>query len=141
MKIKIFAFITLLICCLTLHAQGVSYNQEFQVNTYTYGDQMNPNVSYLLNGGFVVCWHDWVPDSSVGNIYGQLFNGNGSKHGTEFQVNTYTKDDQALACVSAISNDKFIVCWQSYGQDGNHQGIFGQIFYNDGLKYLIFTHK
>ncbi len=30
---------------------------EFQVNSYTVGDQVSPSVASLADGGFVVAWH------------------------------------------------------------------------------------
>ena len=118
---------------LTLKAQGVSYNQEFQVNTYTQSGQLYPSVSSLVDGGFVVCWQSSGQDGGDSGIYGQLFNSDGSRRGTEFQVNTYTNDTQSSPSVSSLIDGGFVVCWQSHGQDGSDYGIYGKYY----LKEII----
>jgi len=59
-----------------------------------------------------------------------------TKMGTEFQVNTYTTSDQRYPSVAGLSNGKFVVTWQSYGQDSSYDGIFGQLFEADSTRYL-----
>jgi hypothetical protein len=58
--------------------------------------------------------------------------------GSEFQVNTYTTDDQrpgvAGHVVAADANGNFVVVWQSLGQDGSGTGIFGQRFDASGAR-------
>jgi len=48
--------------------------------------------------------------------------------GNEFQVNTYTTDDQVLSAVAMQSSGSFVVVWGSNGQDGSLYGVFGQRF-------------
>ena len=47
-------------------------------------------------------------------------------YGQEFQINSYTDNMQQNAAVSAFENGDVIVCWESYGQDSDEWGIFGQ---------------
>ena len=54
--------------------------------------------------------------------------------GEEFQVNTYTDDDQSNPSVAELSGGGFVVTWSSYGQDGSEMGIYGQIFDSAGSK-------
>src|SRR5262249_61340440 len=44
----------------------------------------------------------------------------------EFQVNTYTTNDQALPSGAVIPDGHFVVAWQSFGEDGSGGGIFAQ---------------
>ncbi|MBN2456109.1 MAG: hypothetical protein JXB29_06175 [Sedimentisphaerales bacterium] len=46
----------------------------------------------------------------------------------EFQVNTYTTSFQHDPAIAIDGADNFIVAWNSYGQDSNSGGIFGQRF-------------
>ena len=46
--------------------------------------------------------------------------------GGDFQVNTYTTDDQRFPDVAIDADGDFVVAWQSDGQDGSFDGIFGQ---------------
>ncbi len=107
---------------------------EFQVNTYTTNNQDLPSVASLSNGNFVVTWES---EEQVGfgyGIFAQLFDKNSSKTGTEFQVNTYTDDEEDLPSVAGFSNSNFIVTWTGKGQDGDKEGIYGQLFDGSGSK-------
>jgi len=48
--------------------------------------------------------------------------------GAEFQVNTYTSNDQKNAAIAMNPDGNFVVVWSSYGQDGSSNGIFAQRF-------------
>jgi predicted Ser/Thr protein kinase len=117
-------------------SNGSKCNSEFQVNTYTSNNQENPSIAGLSDGKFVVTWASWYQDGDRDGIYAQMFNSNGSKYNSEFRVNTYTTVEQSNPFVSKLSDDKFVVTWQSNGQDGNSVGIYGQIFNTDGTKFF-----
>jgi len=101
---------------------------EFQINNYIANDQQFPSVASFPDGNFVVVWQSYGQDGSYDGIYGQLFNENGSKIGSEFQVNTYTNLYQSKPSVASFLSGNFVVTWQSSSQDGSGYGIFGQIF-------------
>jgi len=54
--------------------------------------------------------------------------------GSEFQANTYTTSHQDLASVAADANGNFVVVWESDGQDGDDEGIFGQRYDSAGSR-------
>jgi hypothetical protein len=54
--------------------------------------------------------------------------------GPEFRVNSYTTSDQYRPRVSVEREGEFVVAWQSYGQDGDNYGVFGQAFRDDGSR-------
>jgi len=116
-------------------SDGNKVGSEFQVNTWTTDIQGNPSVSSLSNGGFVVVWEsgcrasECTPQDGSGfGVYGQRFDSNGNKVGSEFQVNTWTTDIQGNPSVSSLANGGFVVVWESKGQDGSDYGVFGRIF-------------
>jgi len=109
-------------------SNGNKVGSEFRVNTWTTGDQDIPSVSSFYNGGFVVVWHSNGQDGSGFGIYGQRFDSDGSKVGSEFQVNTWTPNDQIYPSITSLSNGGFVVVWQSNGQDGSGSGVYGRIF-------------
>jgi len=43
-------------------ADGTAQGTEFQINTYTAGDQVAPSVTTLADGGFVVAWQSLDQD-------------------------------------------------------------------------------
>ena len=63
--------------------------------------------------------------------------------GTEFQVNTYTSDNQQEPSVTGLADGGFVVTWMSGNQDGSSWGIYGQRYAADGAasgdEFLINT--
>jgi hypothetical protein len=98
------------------------------VNTWTTDDQYRQSITSLSNGGFVVVWQSDGQDGSYGGVYGQRFDSNGNKVGSEFQVNTWTTGDQGAPSITSLSNGGFVVVWHSYGQDGSYWGVYGRMF-------------
>jgi len=118
------------------NADSSKYFSEFRVNTYAVNSQKYPLVTELSDGKFVVAWTSDGQDGDSGGVYGQMYNADGSKYLSEFQVNTYTKSFQWAYSVVGLSDGKFVVTWYSYGQDGHSTGIYGQMFNADGSKFL-----
>ncbi|MDJ0764743.1 MAG: hypothetical protein QNJ97_17315 [Myxococcota bacterium] len=62
----------------------------------------------------------------------------------EFQVNTYTLGVQGIPDVAIASDGRFLVVWESDGQDGSESGIFGQRFdvsgYPEGDEFQVNTY-
>merc|ERR1711998_163930 len=106
----------------------------FRVNTYTAGKQHSPNIGTFSNGKFIVVWQSVGQDGSDSGVYGQRYNADGTKLNSEFRVNTHTTDDQTLPCVGTFSDGKFVVAWDSFGQDGSEYGVYGQRYNADGTK-------
>ena len=52
---------------------GAPLAGEFQVNTYTAGDQLDPSVAADGDGHFVVAWQDSVRDGSGYGVFAQRF--------------------------------------------------------------------
>jgi len=111
----------------------VSLRGEFQVNTYTTNSQSGPSITALNNGGFVITWQSIGQDSdgSTG-IYAQRYDASGNNVGAEFQVNTYTSDNQSSPSTTALTDGGFVVTWMSYNQDGSGYGIYAQRYDADG---------
>ena len=84
------------------HRDGTRIGGEFIVNTATTGDQGEPAITALSNGGFVVTWNDGSGtggDTSGTSVKAQLYDGGGHKVGGEFLVNTLTTGDQTEVSV------------------------------------------
>jgi hypothetical protein len=114
-------------------AGGAPIGTEFKVNTYTNDYQSSPSVAARPEGGFVVVWQSYEQDSDGYGIFGQRYNANGAPVGTEFAVSTHTSSYQYRADVAAAANG-FVVVWESYAQDGEYGGIFGQRFNSAGAR-------
>ena len=107
-------------------SSGAPLGPEFRVNMYTPYVQWNPAVSTDASGNFVVVWEDTFLDD--GSVWGQLFASSGSPIGPMFPVNSYTTAMQLGPTVAADPSGHFVVVWESYAQDGSHNGVFGQRF-------------
>jgi hypothetical protein len=105
---------------------GSPVGSEFQVNTTSTGDQVDPSVAISAAGAFVVTWSSQGQDGDGWGIFAQRFFTDGSTNGQEFQVNVTTAGDQTSSSVSMDSRGNFLVAWQSYGQDGDGWGVYGR---------------
>jgi hypothetical protein len=114
------------------NAAGVPQGGEFQVNTVTINNQTNPAVAIDPNGDFVIVWESLNQDGGGKGIYGQRYNSLGVPQGGEFQVNTYTTNDQSYPFVARDPNGNFVVVWTSNGQDGSGDGVFAKRYDADG---------
>lgn len=135
---KLLLIIQLFIGQIIIMAQLLPYNQEFQVNTYTYADQSNYQIAILNSGTQVICWDSWEHLGSYRGVYAQMYDENGLKIGGEIHVNTYQAHEQIKPKISALTNGGFVICWQSYHQDslGNGDlgwGLYAQIFDENGI--------
>ena len=105
---------------------------EFQVNVATTGAQQRPSIAVRPNGDFVVVYESDVADGSYIGVVGRRFDARGAALGGEFQVNTYTTDDQYSPSVAADAKGNFVVVWTS--GDGSSNGVFGQRFDASGAR-------
>ena len=115
------------------NAAGSPVGSEFQVNTYTTGDQRAPAVAVDGLGNVVVVWTSDGPDGARWSVVGQRYDSAGSPLGSEFQVNSYTTSYQFVPAVTADVSGNFVVVWPSLGQDGDNCGVFGRRFNAAGI--------
>jgi hypothetical protein len=178
-----------------LTSSGAKSGGEFLINQFTSYNQRTPAVAALSNGRFVVVWvseqQRWTDASTMPSvdIYGRVYDVNGSAAGSEFLINTgtnicanpsvaggadggfivawsekdtgvytngwdvftrpysaalaggtvrrantYQYGDQYAPKISASGTDYFVI-WQSMGQDGSAEGVFGQVLHGDGAPW------
>jgi hypothetical protein len=113
-------------------ANGAMQGAEFRVNTYTINEQLNPSITALNNGGFVVAWQSYGQDGDGSGIYAQMYDANGDTQGNEFLVNTHTTISQDDPSITALNNGGFVVTWMSNVQDGDSYGIYAQMYDANG---------
>ncbi|MBI1347631.1 hypothetical protein GC163_15225 [bacterium] len=115
------------------NAAGVAQGSEFQVNTFTSGNQRYAAVAMDADGDFVVTWTSYDQDGSSYGIFAQRYNAAGVAQGSEFQVNTYTTSTQNHSSVAMNADGDFVITWTSYDQDGDIYGIFAQRYNAAGV--------
>ncbi|MGE0256480.1 MAG: beta strand repeat-containing protein [Alphaproteobacteria bacterium] len=99
-------------------AQGAG---ETLVNTTISGDQTNPTVARLTDGGFAVTWQSFGQDGSQDGLFIQRYAPTDdiagfnliAKIGQEVQVNDQSAGNQRNATISALSAGDFLVAWES----------------------------
>jgi hypothetical protein len=115
-------------------SNGSFEGAQFQVNGYTLGYQEVTSVAVDSDRDFVVVWDNvgsFGTDSSAQSVQGRRFSSNGTSLGGQFQINSYTTDDQKLPAVAATASGDFVVVWDSFGSfgpDTDTSSILGQLF-------------
>ena len=112
---------------------GMTMGGEFRINTITTDKQENSLIAGLVDGGFVVTWQSYGQDGNVEGIYGQRYDADGIKQGSEFQINTYSTNSQINPSITSLINGDFVVTWESRGQDGSGSGIFARRYDANGM--------
>ena len=116
-------------------ANGNAVTNEFLVNTVTLGDQEEPIVAGLADGGFVVMWEsDTATDDGSGfGIVGQRYGSDSIAVGEEFLVNTFTSGNQRSVDVASLTDGGFIAVWESNDPGiGDTDGIVAQRYDANG---------
>jgi hypothetical protein len=110
---------------------GMNLTREFRINHHTIGYQQYPEVCALSEDSFAVTWlsANQDPDGSTG-VYATVVNATTGTNSTkEVRVNDYINDTQWSQDICALSNNKFVIVWQSEGQDlNNSYGIYAKVF-------------
>lgn len=118
---------------------------QFQVNTYTTGDQgdgsqsscgywkhRSLDVASDTAGNFVVVWQSRDQDGDSDGIFGQRFDSSGVKQGSEFQVNVTTASGQWTPVVATDVAGDFVVAWNSFYPSSYDTDIFARRFDSSG---------
>jgi S-layer family protein len=116
-------------------ASGARLGAEFAVNSYTTGYQEGSTSATQIagtpDGRFVVVWESDEQDGNGYGVFGQRFDATG-RVGAEFQVNTYTTNNQDEAAVSMAADGRFVVVWETDFDAPAFQDIRGQRFNANG---------
>ena len=125
-------------------ANGTIQGPEFLVNTYTTLSQNFPTIAMESNGDFVIVWESDGQDLSGNGIYGKRFDALGVG-GAEFQISTFSANQQRYPSVAMDNDGDFAVSWISYGQEGSGSiyGIYARRYDNtgtvQGAEFLVNT--
>lgn len=102
-------------------ANGDPAGGEFQVNSYTFNSQLAPAVAADGRGGVIVAWHSQGSsgtDTSGDSIQARRYDADGSPRGGEFQIDSYTTNNQRFAAVAVDGLGNYVVAWESLGSGG-----------------------
>ena len=102
------------------NTDGSKSGPEVLVNTTTLFIQEDPTITALKGGGFVVAWEDWQNS----DIRAQVFDGNGSKSGTEFVVPGVAGSGHNPV-LSVLADGRFVAAWEGWISTGGNDGVSG----------------
>ena len=113
-------------------SHGNAINVEFKVNSYTSGNQSNPNATQLTDGSIVIAWDSSNQDGSSNGVYAKRYDAEGQAiFGSEFLVNTTIDGNQSNPNVVSLGGGGFIIAWEGSGS-GDSNGIYAQRFDSNG---------
>ena len=116
-------------------SSGNAVTDEVIVNSYTSGNQTNPEIVKLADGNVVLSWMSYGQDGSGYGLYSQILDQSLSKIEGEFLVNSETSGNQAYHSMAPLSNGSFVVVWEnSNSSNRSDHTLKGKIFNPDGSK-------
>ena len=112
------------------NSDGDKLGGEFSLDSNPTVEAGNPQVVSLLGGRFFVTWENW----QNGEIYGRIFDNDGTAIGSEFTVNGITAGFQWDPSVTALTDGRFVVTWTDTQNPGVSYSLQGQLFEADGSR-------
>jgi len=113
---------------------GAFSGNEFRANTNTLQEQQFPVVAMAQNGDFVVAWESY--GLSGFDVFVKSFDSLGYPTSGDVLANTSDPNfpDQRIPAIDMNkATGDFAVVWESYAQDGDSIGVFGQQFSNPSV--------
>ena len=102
---------------------------SFRVNVQGAGDQQNPRVALLQNGGAVFVWQGGQPSQQ--HIYAQFLSSSCTfLTTTDVVVSMPTNNFQINPAVATLTNGNVVIVWGSFDEaaPGSMQDVYGRIF-------------
>lgn len=103
---------------IVIDGNGDAVGAEFSVSQSTLGTQTAPDATVLSDGRVLVSWTGDTAGGAGQDIYGRVFNADGSMATDEFVITPTQEDNQSMASISAAGNG-FVAAWQI------DNGVFG----------------
>ena len=127
-------------------SDGTSDGSEFVVTDSPVSNQGKPCAAAWDTGEFVVAWDSKDAENTDGyDVFGQLYSADGSKSGSNFQVNGTVLEDQGGPSLAVLATGSFVAVWQSNEPGGEYANIHGQLFAasgsTQGPEFKVNTHE
>jgi Ca2+-binding RTX toxin-like protein len=116
------------------NADGTKDGAAFRVNSVTFMDQLDPKVTALDNGGFVVTWQSLrTPGlNNDADVHARIFDANGNAPNPDFVVNASAADTQGRPAITTLSDGRFVIAWTDH--TGGDNNVRFQMFNANGSK-------
>ena len=117
------------------NSAGEAVGSETQITTSSSLGSF-AHVSGFSDGGYIVTWNAFLrPDGW--EIYARRFNAAGAPMSNPFIVNIRTEADQRVPSAVVLSDDSYVVAWQSLGRDNRFEDIYARRFSTDVGEQII----
>lgn len=119
-------------------SDGVALGDEFQVNQYFVGYQIDPDVASDAQGNFVVVWASYGQDGHGWGSYGRRYSAAGVPLGPEIRINVETDSSEWYPVIGMDSAGSFLVLWNTFDHSAPVGGtalgavVLGRYFAADG---------
>jgi hypothetical protein len=98
-----------------------------RVNTYTYGDQYQPQIAASISD-YMIVWTSLAQDGSREGVFGQFLHWDGTPGGSELRVNTTWIGQQIHPSVSSDGATRFLVTWSGFTGVDTGFDVFAQSY-------------
>lgn len=117
-----------------LSQTGSFIGESFVINTNPVWTWIGGSIVKTDGNNFLCIW---TMSNYTGNdreVVGQLISSCGEKIGNEFQINTYSVNNQSRDSIGFDGN-YYLIAWISWEQDGDQGGIYGQLIDRYGFPF------
>ena len=115
------------------NAEGLFLGEDRFVTGPESGEQVEPSIAALKNGGSVLAWTDYLEDGSVKGISARIIGANGQAQTDAFRLNKFTLGNQHKAQVVAMPGSRFAAVWVSdQQQDAKSIDVVLRVFSSTG---------
>jgi hypothetical protein len=100
------------------------------VTSTGFGDQSEPTITQLADGGFVVSWQSYnqAGTNSYSDVYAQRFDASGQTVGDEVQVNQAIELSQGQVSLTGLSDGSYVAVYFSTLGDAQGGGVMARHF-------------
>lgn len=105
---------------------------DFQVNSWTFGKQLSPEVDVDEKGAFVIVWAS-IQTAGHDGIFARRFDTGGMPVAAEFRVDGATAGIRLDPVVAMGHGGDFVIAWRDSLQDGDGYGLFARAFDTAGM--------
>ena len=110
-------------------AAGAAVGANYVVNATTHNNQIEPDITTLADGSFIITWAGWWIDGAEYGVVGQQFSASGEPIGPEFRINSFEFGNRQRPSIAALEGGGFVVTWHSDDHSGrNKLQIYAQQF-------------
>ena len=105
---------------------------QTQINTSTTNEQGWSSQVVMADGKLLMLYGSRHIDGSV-DVFGKLFNTDGTVATDEFGISQYRPSDQLWPTAALLEDGRVVVVWGSNGQDGDGFGVYARFLSAGGV--------